>query len=146
MNRLLLFVIGAVLLMASCNQPNIETELFDDGSVKLEKTFDKIDGKAQLVKEIAYHPNGQKYMEGAFKDELREGKWTSWYDDGTLWSEAEFKAGENQGLFTVYHFNGQLYYKGAYNNGERIGVWIFFDESGNKTKEINYDKAPEENK
>ena len=146
MNRLLLFVMGAVLLMTSCNQPNVEKELFDDGSVKLEKTFENIDGKAQLVKEIAYHPNGQKYMEGAFKDELREGKWTSWYEDGTLWSEGDFKAGESQGVRNVYHPNGQLHYKGTFDNGERTGAWTYYDEVGNKTKEINYDKAPEENK
>lgn len=146
MNRLLLFIIGAVLLMTSCNHENVQKELFDDGSVKLEKTFEKVDGKDQLVKEVAYHPNGEKYMEGTFKDELREGKWTSWYDDGTLWSEGEFKDGESHGMRTVYHSNRQLHYKGAFDKGERVGVWTYFDEDGTKTKEINYDKAPEENK
>lgn len=143
MNKLHLFVIGAVLLMTSCNQLTVEKELFDDGSVKLEKTFEKIEGKEELVKEVAYHPNGQKYMEGAFKNDLRQGKWTSWYEDGTLWSEGEFNAGESHGVRTVYHPNGKLHYKGTFDNGERIGVWTYYDEDGTKTKEINYGKVPE---
>lgn len=146
MNRILLFIIGAVLLMTSCNHVAVENERFDDGSVKLEKTFEKVEGKVQLTKEVAYHPNGQKYMEGAFKDELREGKWTSWYEDGTLWSEGDFKAGESHGMRTVYHPNGQLHYQGAFNEGERIGKWTFYNEEGIRINEINYDESPEENK
>ena len=146
MNKLLLIVVGSILLMTSCNHKKVEKELFDTGAVKSEKTFDKIEGKVQLVKEVDFHPNGQKYMEGAFKDELRQGKWTSWYADGTLWSEGEFKDGESNGALTVYHPNGQIHYQGTFNKGERVGAWTFYDENGAKMKEINYDKVPEENK
>ena len=145
MNRTFLFIIGAVLLMTSCNNRTVEKELFDNGTVKSEKTYEKVDGKVQLISEVVYHPNGQKYMEGAFKDELREGKWTSWYENGTLWSEGEFKAGESHGARTVYHPNGQVHYQGTFDEGKRIGIWTFFDENGIKVNEINYDKAQKEN-
>jgi antitoxin component YwqK of YwqJK toxin-antitoxin module len=93
--------------------------------------------------EVDYHPNGQKYMEGAYKENLREGKWTSWYEDGTLWSEGEFVAGESHGKTSVFHPNGQLHYKGSFNKGQRVGIWTFFDENGIKIKEIDYNDSPD---
>ncbi len=141
MYRLLILALSLTLL-ASCNNTSIKKDLFEDGSVKSEKTFEKVDGREQLVKEVVYHPNGQKYMEGAYKDNLREGKWTSWYEDGTLWSEGEFVAGESQGKTSVFHPNGQLHYEGSFDNGERVGIWTFSDENGIKIKEIDYDLKP----
>jgi antitoxin component YwqK of YwqJK toxin-antitoxin module len=141
MHRLLILSIS-LFLLAACNKTTVKKELFENGSVKSEKTFEKIGGEEKLIQEVVYHPNGQKYMEGAYKDNLREGKWTSWYEDGTLWSEGEFVAGENQGKTSVFHPSGQLHYEGSFNNGERIGIWTFFDENGIKIKEIDYDTTP----
>lgn len=138
----LLILALSITLLAACNKTTVKKELFEDGSIKSEKTFEKIGGEEKLIKEVVYHPNGQKYMEGAYKDNLREGKWTSWYENGTLWSEGEFQAGESHGKTIVFHPNGQLHYEGSFDNGERIGIWTFFDENGIKIKDIDYDIAP----
>ena len=142
MHRLLILALSLTLL-ASCNQTNVKKELFEDGTVKSEKTFKKIDGAEQLVKEVVYHPNGKKYIEGNYKNDKREGYWASWFKDGTLWSEGNFKEGESDGERTVYHPNGKLYYKGTFSMGKRIGKWLFYDENGKKLNEIDYDKLPE---
>lgn len=57
MYRLLILALSLTLL-ASCNNTSIKKDLFEDGSVKSEKTFEKVDGREQLVKEVVYHPNG----------------------------------------------------------------------------------------
>lgn len=142
MKKLHLSLLGIIFLI-SCNHQVVKKELFDNGSVKSEKTFEKSGGKENLVKEVVYHTNGQKYMEGNYKDNLREGHWISWYENGTIWSEGEFKAGESHGLRKVFHPNGALYYEGNFDMGKRVGIWTFYDGDGNKTKEIDYDKAPD---
>lgn len=142
MNRLLIILLSITLLTA-CNKPVIKKELYDDGTVKSEKTYKKIDHKEQLVKEVVFHPNGKMYIEGNYKNELREGYWASWFQNGNLWSEGEFKAGESHGKRTVYHENGKLYYEGTFDMGKRIGVWTFFDENGVKVNQIDYEKNPD---
>ncbi|GAP42222.1 protein containing MORN repeat variant [Lentimicrobium saccharophilum] len=138
-----LFFFAAFLLLTSCNKPYVKKELFEDGSVKSEKTFKKTDGKEELLKEVVFHQNGKKYIEGNYKNGLREGYWASWYDDGTLWSEGEFRDGESHGKRSVFHPNGTLYYEGRFDMGKRVGVWKFYDENGGLVNEIDYDKAPE---
>lgn len=137
MKRFILYL-TAILLVASCSNTVVETELFDDGTVKSEKTFKKIDGREELVKEVTYHPNGNKSMEGTYKDGLKEGHWVSWYDNGVLWSEGDFRDGESHGLRKVYHPNGTLYYEGNFDMGNRVGVWHFYDDAGNLEKETDY--------
>jgi uncharacterized protein len=142
MQKFLFSALIAALLFA-CSGPTIKKEKYDNGRIKSEKTYQKIDGKEQLVKEVQYHPNGKKYIEGGFKNELRDGHWVSYYDDGKLWSEGGFVKGESHGKRTVYHPNGKKYYEGSFNMGKRSGVWVFYDENGNKVKEVNYNTKPE---
>ncbi|MDY0343768.1 MAG: hypothetical protein RBR28_09355 [Lentimicrobium sp.] len=142
MKRIFILLI-AITTLAACNKPTIKKDFFEDGTLKSEKTFEKIDGKEVLIKEIRYHPNGKKYIEGNYNEGLREGKWTSWYNDGQLWSEGNFKQDKSDGERTVYHSNGKLHYKGAFDMGKRVGIWLFYDEFGVKINEINYDKTPE---
>jgi antitoxin component YwqK of YwqJK toxin-antitoxin module len=141
MQRLCYLIIAAIVLV-SCSRSAVKKEKYEDGTIKSEKTYQKISGKEQLVKEVKYHRNGQKYIEGGYQDELRNGYWASWYDDGKIWSEGGFRQGKSHGKRTVYHPNGKKYYEGTFDMGKRTGIWVFYDESGQKIKEINYDKLP----
>ena len=132
-----------IVLFSACSRTVVKKENYDDGKIKSEKTYKKINGKEQLIKEVQYHPNGNKYMEGNYTDELRDGHWVSWYSNGTVWSEGDFVKGESHGRRTVYFTNGSKYYEGNYNMGKRTGLWVFYDETGNKVKEVNYDKETE---
>ncbi len=140
MKQIIPLLLIHALLVSSCNKTSVKTENFEDGTLKSEKTYEKTSEGEQLIKEVTYHPNGKKYMEGSFRDGLREGHWVSWFDNGTLWSEGDFKQGESHGLRSVYYPNGQLYYQGMYEMGKRKGVWLFYDETGEKIKEVDYDK------
>ncbi|MFH1120755.1 MAG: hypothetical protein V1775_13110 [Bacteroidota bacterium] len=141
MQKLCYFLL-ALILLASCSRTTVKKEKFEDGKIKSEKTYRKIDGKQQLIKEIQFHSNGQKYMEGNYENELRNGHWVSWYKDGKLWSEGEFVKGESHGKRTVYFSNGKKYYEGYFNMGKRTGIWMFYDEAGQKVKEVNYSAGP----
>lgn len=142
MKRLITIIVAITTLIA-CNQTNVKTTLFEDGSVKSEKTYKTVNGQEQITKEISFHPNGKKYIEGHYKDGLRDGYWASWYNDGQLWSEGNFKQDKSDGERSVYHPNGTLHYKGTFNTGKRVGIWTYYDETGVKVNEINYNESPE---
>jgi len=144
MQKLCYFFLSLIVL-TSCSKATVKKEKFDDGKIKSEKTYEKIGGKEKLIKEVQFHPNGQKYMEGSYKDELRDGYWASWYKDGKLWSEGLFVKGESHGKRTVYFPNGRKYYEGNFDMGKRSGVWVFYDENGDKVKELNYDLQQPQN-
>jgi len=44
--------------------------------------YTKARGKGANDQETTYYPNKQAQMEGTYKDNQREGKWTYWYENG----------------------------------------------------------------
>jgi antitoxin component YwqK of YwqJK toxin-antitoxin module len=139
MQKIMILLVSITFLMG-CKRESVERETYDDDKVKLERTYKTVNGEKELIKEVHFHPNGQKYIEGNYKDNKRDGYWASWYDNGQLWSEGEFKDGLSEGKRTVYHKNGTLYYEGYFKMGERTGTWKFYNEAGELTSETNYDE------
>lgn len=141
MKQYFIFLLS-ILFLVSCSEPklfeSIETT-HEDGTPKIVKYY-KNESKEILVKEIRYWDNGNKSMEGTYKGGDRDGQWTAWYSDGTMWSTGIYKNGIENGLKVVYHKNGQKYYEGEIIDDKRVGVWKFWDKEGALTKEINYDE------
>ena len=84
-----------------------------------------------------YYNNGKEKMKGAIKEGQREGLWQAWYENGNLWSEAEYKKGLNHGKSITYFENGKVRYEGRYEDGKKVGVWKYYDEAGKLVKTIN---------
>ncbi len=143
LNRLLALLILVFLFSCAEKFKKVTKEAFPDGKPKLEQYF-STDGKETLIKEIEYHPNQKKKMEGGFSNQQRDGLWTAWFDDGKKWSEGYFKNGQNDSIRSVWHPNGNTYYIGHYKEGKKIGIWKFWDEAGKLTKEVDFDKMPED--
>lgn len=133
---LLIFLAG--LNSCSDQQKKVVEESYPDGSPKVVKFYKENEGNKELVKEIDYYPNKNKRLEGEYKQEQRNGKWTYYYENGNIWSEGFFKDGVNEGLRTTYFENGQIRYTGQYKNGERTGIWRFNNEEGKLVKEMDY--------
>ncbi|MEI6122479.1 MAG: hypothetical protein WCQ95_02510 [Bacteroidota bacterium] len=139
--RFILFAF-IILLFTACKSKVVEevVEKYADGSPKVVRSFKEDDKSKVLVKEILYYPNHQKYMEGAYKNDKREGVWVSWYQNGNKWSEGEFKDGINNGYRHIYHENGNKQVKGTYKDGVKVGIWKFYDDKGNFVKEEDCSK------
>jgi hypothetical protein len=119
--------------------PPVDTEiidLWDNGLARKVWVYSNINGTRTATKEIQYHPNGKKSMEGSLKDGLRHGEWKSWYENGNLWSVGTFANGLRHGKGVVYHPNGKKFIEGTYINGERAGTWMWWDENGQVITEI----------
>lgn len=128
-----------LLFFTNCNgekkYKEVVVEVFEDGFPQ------KVDYYIQdsiLAKTVQYHSNHALYIEGTYKDQVRDGRWRSWRDNGILWSEAHYKKGVQTGKYRVFYENGQLYIKGHYKDGKHTGTWKFYDEDGELLKEVKY--------
>ena len=59
-------------------------------------------------KYIAWHENGNKKLEGEYKNGNYEGKWISWYENSTLQYEWEYKNGNYEGKW-IYKDGNKIY-------------------------------------
>ena len=82
-------IVVSVCLLMSCNGriKKEVVETYGDGSPKVERQYMIRNGEKELVKEVAFFPGKKIYMEGEYKNNKRNGRWVSWYQNGNKWSE-----------------------------------------------------------
>ena len=76
-----------------------------------------------------WHENGQKKREGSFAHGVEEGEWKEWSATGNLIFAGGFSKGKRHGQGTAYWTNG-VYGKGSFSEGHPDGEWKFYDKSG----------------
>ncbi len=144
-----LLIITALMLVVGCSESDAQqkvitvTETYKDGDVS-KISYHKITGnKIELVKEINWYENGQKSIEGTYKDGKRERKWTHWSPDGKESSELIYKDGKAwDGVEMWVGYNdwikhGVMEKVESYKNGKRDGKWIEHDfSSTGKVKKL----------
>jgi antitoxin component YwqK of YwqJK toxin-antitoxin module len=83
---------------------------------------------------------GQYYSKGKFKDGMKEGKWTWWYENGQKETEGNYSGGKPDGEYTAWHKNGQIRLAWNYkkNAGFADGKMTMWYENGQKEHEENY--------
>jgi antitoxin component YwqK of YwqJK toxin-antitoxin module len=137
---LLLFLVA--FLCNSCTTKIVEEtiESYPDGTPKIVRYYKDNGSNRTLFKETLYYSNHQKYMEGEYKNGKRNGKWTSWFQNGNEMSIHNFVNDVDDGNMTVFYENGKKRYQGKYTKGKKIGVWKFWDEKGTLLNKEDYDK------
>jgi antitoxin component YwqK of YwqJK toxin-antitoxin module len=103
------------------------------------------DGKLRIERQIAkysddhyesdgfyreYYPNGQKFLDGQYRQGRREGDWTYWFDNGQVNRMVTFQNGQLNGEWEVYRADGTLSAKQAFDSGLRNGDWTTYDATG----------------
>ena len=86
-----------------------------------------------------WYPNGQKVLEGAYKDGEKEGVWREWYENGKKKSHGIYKKGLRQGDWFWWHDNGQLEVEGFYKDFRPEGVWTYLNKIGREVLVARYD-------
>ena len=141
--RLVVFAILSFLLYSCRFEHKVIEETYPDGSLKRVCIYlGKGEGR-KLIKETTFYANKQMKMEGTYKDNKRDGKWTYWHENGKVWSEGFFKNGKSDGKRTTYFENGKIRYEGFYKEETRVGKWIFYDENGLLLQEVDYSAPPQ---
>ena len=113
-NLLLLAVLVSLpLLLGGCGEKhegekhkgvNLE-ELEISGDALNEIAYHK--GSPYTGKSYELHLNGQKSMEGNYKDGKEDGLWVWWYENGQKSMEGNYKDGKAVGLHVNWYENGQ---------------------------------------
>jgi antitoxin component YwqK of YwqJK toxin-antitoxin module len=161
MKKFVLFILVAVTITScsSCNdekskEQKAEDDLysiaendsifrnFEDGKPRTIRTFEYVQDKQVFVSEREYYESGQLRMEGPLVNRRREGLWKSFYEDGKIWSEGEYKDGLRDGITITYHPNGVKRFEGAFYKSKKSGIWKFWDDKGEFVKEMDFENLP----
>ena len=95
---------------------------------------------------------GKMVLECGYVNGQPDGKYTEWYEDGTLKIEGFNKSGKMERSWTYYHENGKKNGEGSFVNGDggdvsevsgvprngRDSMWTFYFNNGNKETELEY--------
>ena len=125
-----------VFALISCTESNDTNEY--------KGIAEKVVEEEVLIDTVSFQYNewypGRKQLkiEGVFDSNyLKNGKCVYYNQEGAEVSMTTYTHGLRQGFSIVRHENG--YYRGEYDQDEMVGLWTFFDNTGKKIKEINYD-------
>ncbi|NQX78360.1 hypothetical protein [Gilvibacter sp.] len=92
-----------------------------DGSVSW--SVNKVDGKRHGEYKQLFPNSNQVSHQGTYVYGSLEGPYTTYYEDGTVRTEQNYKDGDRNGLYTSYMENGDIEEQGNYKKGERDGKW-----------------------
>lgn len=121
-----------VVVPPSMISREVFTERFENGKPRVERQVAKFsddhfesDG---FYRE--FYPNGQKFLEGQFRQGRREGDWTYSFDNGQVNRMVSYQNGQLNGQWEVYRADGTLAAKKEFENGLRNGTWMTYDATG----------------
>jgi len=135
------FLISSLLLLSIGCSSGVEKKIvskYPNGTPCVIEYVKKNSGKEEIIKIERFYSNGDKELEGSFKNNKKDGLWINWYSNGEKWKEEKFKDGFRDGEFTVWHENGNKNYKGNYSKGLPSGKWTFWDNNGKFLSEKKY--------
>ena len=121
---------------------SVET-IFEKGRLRDIKFFDKTGqvisnttsrkGSAEI---LFYAPDGSKSSVGFYsKEGLLEGKGTTYYKNGTIDQEANYKNGLLEGNRKLYYENGHLKQEGNFTGNEADGYFVDYYNNGAVSEE-----------
>jgi antitoxin component YwqK of YwqJK toxin-antitoxin module len=77
-------------------------------------------------------------------DTLKDGLYTSWYDNGQKWVECHYRDGKLDGLYQRWWKNGQKSAEYTYRDGKEEGLFQRWFENGQKSTECTCRDGKEE--
>lgn len=72
-------------------------------------------------------------------DEGHKGKLVYWYENGKKKEEIEYEDGIENGIYRYYGSDGVKYVDGIFTKNIPSDKWTFYNKSGSKIIEIDYD-------
>lgn len=81
-------------------------------------TYKKL--SSSTVKVTWYHANGSVKETGYFINNIKDGVWETYNENGVKTSEANYSAGIKNGNWSIWNEQGVLTYHMVYENGKRV--------------------------
>ena len=89
------------------------------------------------VLETSWYDNGEMEYQVNFKNGKMDGLFKGWYDNGKKKSEKNFKDGRREGSSVMWYENGQKMEEIMYKNDQKDGLETQWYINGNKKIEVN---------
>lgn len=106
-----------------------------DKTLRLEENYKN--GKRHGAS-IKYYPNGRPAEILMYSNDLKNGSWKQFFQNGTLKLDAVYKNDKRDGDYKLYRFDGTPEIQGRFSNNLMVGPWIYFDEKGKEILHVNY--------
>jgi len=146
----LIFTLSALALFITLNAQEKKTEYYENGSKKSEGivlggSVDANASKSEQARQSAnitrdgkwtnWYENGSVRSEEYYSKGTMTGNWKGWYQNGKLESDINF----GTGTAVFYHANGNKHSEGQIKDGMvYTGKWTGYHENGNKNYEGSY--------
>lgn len=116
----------SILVLGSsiCFAQSKANTTYPDGSVKSEYTQ-----KGELVAVTSYYESGEVKETGFFKNEIPDGKWETFAENGSKTAEINYLNGKRHGEFRVWDEFAGAYIEMKYANGEVINANRYVKQS-----------------
>jgi antitoxin component YwqK of YwqJK toxin-antitoxin module len=92
---------------------------------------------------VSYYQNGQKFEEGDYVDNQKQGAWHMWYENGKEAKVENYLNGKPEGQWTLFNDKGLPEREASYKAGQRSGIWKYYFPDGkqlSKQEEYRDDK------
>lgn len=126
-----------VILCISCGEKDkssfIKRDYYRDGSLASEVSYSKDSIKNGPAK--SFYRNGQLAEQGNFRNGKRDGPYSTYYKDGILKERGNFLLDDPLGNFYYYYPNGRLRLYNAQDYQGEVFYVLKFDSTGKKIKE-----------
>ena len=118
---------------------------YDGYGDKIKKSVHRV---PQTGKFKNYYKNGQKLVEGRFRNKLPDGKWLFWYDNGQINQERFYKNGVEDSVWTFWNEKGDTIRKEFFNEGhlETLEFISHDDSTGVFCKQYIYNYSNYDNR
>ncbi len=114
MKKILYLVLAIVALSACSGEIKEVTEKYQDGSPKVVTYFKKKDDVKIKVREIGYYQSQKESYKGLFKNGVRAGKWSYWYENGKKFAETEVTPSITTQQWEILKPDGTPYMEASY--------------------------------
>lgn len=127
--RSLVVVAMAAGLLFSCGEPE---------QPKKEDPSSLVEIKDGVYTE--YYPGHKavKFRGPQDENEMRDGRWFYYAENGTEQSMTEYKHGKKEGVTFVRYPNGTMRYVGEYKDNQPVGKWKTYNQDGSLQEEKDF--------
>jgi len=89
-------------------------------------------------KEQRFYPDGAVAEETLWKNDMKNGPWTQYFNSGQPKSTGAYLNDKLEGVYTTFYPDGKTMVKGIYRQNVPDGDWKRYDEDGNPASTIRY--------
>jgi antitoxin component YwqK of YwqJK toxin-antitoxin module len=87
----------------------------------------------------AWYPNGQKQVEGEYREDVPTGQFTWWHENGQKQGEGQYDRGVKTGVWTTWHENGQKEIRSEFRAGVPVGSFYRWKTDGKLAELYKFD-------